>query len=104
MYNLFNDTLFDLISQANTRVSNVDIWEADNKYFLDIEVAGNADEDIDIKEENGLLTVKSKYFSRSFDVSKNIDLDKIEAKLKDGLLSISLEKKSEEKARCIKLS
>ena len=104
MYSLFNNTMFDLMSQLDSRVSNVDIWESDNKYFLDIEVPGNGNEDINIKEENGLLSVKSKYFTRCFDVSNKIDLDKIEAKLNDGLLSITLEKKGEEQGRTISLS
>ena len=105
MYSLLNTAMFDFFNQIdNSRVSNVDILEQDDKYLLEVEVPGNKNEDIKINEENGLLSIKSKYFTRNFDISKNIDVEKIEAKLNDGLLSISLGKKAQEQKRNIAIN
>jgi molecular chaperone IbpA len=83
-----------------------------NKYNIEVALAGYNKKDIDVSVENGQLTIKSKksekdetkdedgntiykgiakrYFERSFTLSDDVEIKG--AELKDGLLTVSLEK------------
>ena len=83
-----------------------------NKYDIEVALAGYNKKDIDVSYEDGQLTIKSKksdkeeskdedgntiykgiakrYFERSFTISDDIEVKG--AELKDGLLTVSLEK------------
>lgn len=99
-----------------------DFEEDDEKYTIEIEVAGVKKEEIDISLKNDLLTVnwsrkkeskkllgKSKYerisgsFSRSFNVEGS-DPNKIEAELKNGVLKVVLYKNDNFKPVSIKIN
>ena len=95
-----------------------DIYEKDNKYFIDMDLPGFKKEDIDISLKNGYLTIKAekkenkdekdtdKTFirrersyaktERSFNLG-NVDEDNIDASFNDGVLSIIIPKIEEEK-------
>jgi HSP20 family protein len=93
----------------------VDIVETDTGYKVTAELPGVAGSDIDVKFSDGTLTItgekheekeekKADYFlserhygsfNRSFRVADGIDADKIEAKCKDGILTVMLPKTAE---------
>jgi HSP20 family protein len=96
-------------------VPAVDIVETDTGYKVTAELPGVAAADVDVKFSNGTLTItgekheekeekKADYFlserhygafKRSFRVAEGIDADKIEAKFKDGILTVLLPKTAE---------
>jgi molecular chaperone IbpA len=83
-----------------------------NKYDIEVALAGYNKKDIDVSYEDGQLTIKSKrsdkeeskdedgntiykgiakrYFERSFTIADDVEIKG--AELKDGLLTVSLEK------------
>jgi HSP20 family protein len=95
----------------------VNIHETKDAFHLELNVPGRNKEDFKVNVENGLLTIsfekkeetKSedyktirrefsyKSFSRSFNVDKNVDAAKIQAKYENGLLKILVPKKEESK-------
>ena len=82
----------------------------DNKFNIEIALAGFNKKDINITSENGMLTIESKqdekskdkdgevihkgiskrYFKRSFTIADDVEVKG--AELKDGLLKVSMEK------------
>lgn len=91
-----------------------DIYEKDDNYHIDIDIPGFDKEDIDIKVNDGCLTVKARKssekneedknyirrertygeYQRSFTLG-NVDPDNIEAKFENGMLMITVPKKEE---------
>ena len=102
---------------------SVDIYEDDDGVSLRFELAGVEAKDVDIRFENGVLTMrgerklekeekKENYhriemqygsFSRSFSLPGTIDADKIRAESKHGVLTVTLPKKAEAKPRPIQV-
>ncbi|MCK9454077.1 Hsp20/alpha crystallin family protein [Sulfurimonas sp.] len=94
---------------------------SDDTFSIEVDLPGVKKEDIDIKVEDGYLTISAqrKYknevkeddyylcessfgmFSRSFAVSENINKDNIDAKYENGRLYITLEKAESKKAKKI---
>ena len=99
----------------------VDIREEDNAYVLDAEVPGLAADDIKLNIEKNVLTihgerkseeeetskryrrVERRYgsFSRSFALPETVDAEAIEAKLADGVLTLTLPKRERPTPRSI---
>lgn len=112
----FNDTPF-----WNNNVPTVDIREEEDKYLLEAEMPGISEKDINVKIENDLLTIstekdekneekkkgyvlkerRSSSFSRSFVLPKGIDREKIEATMKNGVLTLDIPKAPEAKPKNI---
>lgn len=102
----------------------VDIFETDTDIILTIELPGLKEEDIDIQVNEGILTIKgikkipykkdknSFYrlerpygkFSKSFNLPNTVDINKINANLKDGILTIIIRKKTEAKPITIQVN
>ncbi len=102
----------------------VDIYETQNALLVKAELPEVKREDIDIRLENGVLTIRgqrklneelknyqcyrmeSQYgtFSRSFSLPRTVNAEKIEANYKDGVLSITIPKREETKARQIQIT
>ncbi len=102
----------------------VDIYETQNALLVKAELPEVKREDIDIRLENGVLTIRgqrklneelknyqcyrmeSQYgtFSRSFSLPRTVNAEKIEANYKDGVLSITIPKHEETKARQIQIT
>ena len=90
-------------SQTLTLTPPVDIYETEHEFVIQADVPGVAAGEVDLRFENGELSIlgrKSKsardnsansYF-RSFRVSEKIAADKIEADLKNGVLTLKLPK------------
>ncbi len=113
-----DDFFDDFLPMRRENNMKCDIYEKDNKYFIDMDIPGFNKEDIDISLKNGYLTIKAekkddvneenddKTFirkersyaktERSFNLG-NVDEDNIDASFKDGVLSIVIPKTEEEK-------
>ncbi len=92
------------------------VVENENGFELELASPGLAKEDFKISVENNVLTISSEKevsneqkernytrkefmvssFSRSFTLPKTVDVDKIKAQYKDGILKVELPKKAEE--------
>ncbi len=100
----------------------IDIYETEESFFLTAQMPGVAKDDVKIKLENGYLvimgrikfndSIKRKYvvketeignFYRRFKISDNIDIDKIDARLENGLLEVTLPKHERVKPKKIEI-
>jgi HSP20 family protein len=106
---------------------SVDIEEDAEKYLIKADLPGVSRDDIDIKLENGMLSIRGEKrtetesdkggkhhrrerfygsFSRSFTLPDSIDADKVDAAYKDGVLTLAIPKveKARPKSIDIKIS
>ena len=108
---------------ARVYVPVTDIFETNAALMLVLEMPGVDRENINVKLESGVLTIEgaidfAKYegmypvyteynvgnYARSFELSSNIDQDRISAELKDGVVMLTLPKVEKAKPRKIKVS
>jgi HSP20 family protein len=121
---LFNPNFLSVIRAEDLGATGqgvaVDICEDDNNLYLIADLPGFKSENIQIRYENRALTITGektqgevpgvKYhrtesfsgrFQRSFSLPMDIDIEKIEAELKNGVLTITLPKQESNKPRQI---
>jgi HSP20 family protein len=99
----------------------VDIYEDDDEVVLKAELPGMKKEDIDVRVENNILTLHGQRkrekedkengyfrseraygtFSRSFTLQTTVDVKKISASYKDGILTVQLPRLEETKPKQI---
>ena len=109
----FLDDFFDDLEPTYRNMTmKCDIYEKDNKYFLEMDIPGYKKEDIDIDCENGYLTVTAEheekddeedksYIRKERVYGKNVrkfyigEVDDITAEFKDGILKVVVPKKEE---------
>jgi len=127
-FRLFEDFYRDWMLQATQRQAEwkppVDILEKDGNLILCTELPGVNEEDINLKLEGTVLTIKgekkqipdsvgySPYriescygpFNRSFTLPDSVDPGKVTAQYKNGILTITLPPKPEVKPRSIKVN
>lgn len=102
----------------------VDIFEDQDVLVIEADMPGVKREDLDLTIENNVITlsgerkmeerkerenyhrVERSYgsFTRSFTLPRTVDTEKIKAEFKDGVLTVSLPKREETKARKIDVS
>ena len=112
IYDLFHNQDWNHIS---TNIPATNIVEADDHFDVQLAVPGKKKSDFTIEFEESILTISSetetKYtekegtftrkefgcnsFKRSFSVPETVSADKISASYKDGILTVSLPKKTE---------
>ena len=107
---------YDMVNVSNYPPYNI-VKTGDNKYDIELALAGFNKKDINVSVENGMLTIESKvksvvndsvgadakkdeemihkgiskrYFKRSFTIADDVEIKG--AELKDGLLKVSMEK------------
>ena len=121
------DRMFDSMFRSN--VSNVttkpavDIRESENGYVLEAELPGFAETEIDVKLNDTLLTIsagteekseeskegyllrerRSRSFTRSFVLPREVDRESIEAAFSNGVLTLELHKTPEAQPRQIEV-
>ena len=101
----------------------VDIFDKGNEVVIHAEVPGMKKEDIDVRVENNVLTIRGKKerkdevredgyfrtervygsFSRSFSLPTTVEVSKIAAEYRDGVLTLRLPKAEEAKPRQIEV-
>ncbi|NWF83889.1 MAG: Hsp20/alpha crystallin family protein [Bryobacteraceae bacterium] len=124
---LFEDTLnrfFDQPASARPWSPSVDIAENENELTLTADLPGVKMDDLDIKIEEGVLTLsgarkfeneekKGNYhrieraygsFHRAFSLPDTIDADKVQARFDNGVLRVTLPKKEVARPRSIKVT
>ncbi len=114
--------------QLNTDMSfadwspSVDIEEEDDKYLIKADLPGVEKENIDVKLENGVLSIRGEKttesetgkgtkrhrterfhgtFARSFTLPDAVKADQVKASYKDGVLSLVIPKQDEVKPKSI---
>ncbi len=123
---LFEDAFTRLLTEpASNRPwsPSVDIYETDNELVLKADLPDIDQKDIDVRVENQTLTIAGERkferedsakgfhriernygkFVRSFAVPNSFDTDKISAGYKNGVLTVSLQKKEAAKPRQVKV-
>lgn len=106
---------FGLFNESNAGKAN--IIDNENEYVIQLSVPGFKKDDINVELNDEVLTISSKVekeneeneknyyrkefikssFERSFVVPDNVKIDKIDAKMEDGVLNVLVPKKKEEK-------
>ena len=101
----------------------VDVYEDQEALTVTAELPGVDPKDVDVRVENGLLTLKGERklekeekkdnylriersygaFMRSFTLPNSVDVDKVKADFKHGVLRLSLPKREESKPKAIKV-
>ena len=115
----FNDTSFGTM----IHYPKVDVKDEKKRFVVEAELPGLTEKDIDVKVENNLLTISSKKseekeekkdgyilkerkssaFCRSFTLPDHVDREKIEARYKNGLLTLVIPKTKEATPRDIEI-
>lgn len=118
----FNDAL-NIKGDNEIFTPNVDISEDNDGYHIEVALPGMKKDDIKMDLKDNTLTIsgerkfeneqknkryhlmESGYgkFSRSFDLSDEVDKDSIDAKFKDGILYVDLKKSEEKISKQIKI-
>lgn len=93
--NIFETETAHLVELAvpGVKKENISIDLKENKLTVSLAQESNSEEKTHLKERREFNYSK---FSRAFNLPKNIDLDKIEAKNEHGILTITIPKKEEE--------
>ena len=131
---LFNKNLIDNLFEdfdtnfwdATSYSPNTDVVEHKDNYEIRVDVPGFEEKDLNIELKNGYLKISGKIektneekdegkkyiikercyskFERTFKLPENTNAEKVDAKLKNGVLNIKVEKKEEEKPKSIKIN
>ncbi len=107
---------------ARMFVPAADVFEGENDLTVILEMPGVEKNNVDVRVEDGVLNVEGRldltkyqglqplyteynigHYSRSFRLSSKIDQAKIEAEMKDGVLSLKLPKAEKAKPRTIQV-
>jgi len=123
---LFQDTVNRLLSEpaaARPWAPSVDIFETDNELVLKADIPGIDQKDIDIRIENGTLSIKGERkfekeennkgfhrmersygsFVRYFTLPETVDTEHVKAEYQSGVLTLTLPKKEIAKPKAIKV-
>lgn len=108
-------------SRRREWIPALDVHETEAEYAVTVELPGARAEDVTVEFQDGVLTIRgekksereekkehSRYverrygsFSRSFTLPSNADPDQIHASFRDGVLTVSIAKREQEKPRTI---
>lgn len=103
---------------------SVDIYEGENQIVLEAELPGMKREDFELSIENNIVTLKGERrfekkdegdnyhrveraygtFTRSFNLPRTVSTEEIKAEFKNGVLTVTVPKKEEAKARRIEIA
>jgi len=112
IYSAINKDYNDFTADNINWIPKVDIEESELSFYITVEIPGISKKDINVSLHDNRLTISGERkinsesnndnfhykeigngkFKRSFNLPESIDKNKIQAKFKDGLLSIELSK------------
>lgn len=120
---LFQDSLSRMFAEPNARPWSpaVDVYETENELVLKADVPDVDPKNVEVQFENGTLTLKGtrKFdeekngkgyhriersygsFVRAFSLPETVDPEKVKAEFKNGVLTVTLQKKEVAKPRAI---
>jgi HSP20 family protein len=118
------DALRNEVNRALGWVPPVDVRESEAAYAFEIEVPGLAKEDVQVEAEGNTVTIRGERkqdeasergtcrrverrygrFERTFEIGDGFDAEKIDARLENGVLRVTLPKREESKPKHIKVS
>lgn len=112
----FGSLLDDFLgAEAGMNQPAVDLYEDEHGYYARFELPGVNKESIDLELENSVLSIRSQEeskedanvtrtrFERSISVPDGVDLDKVSAAMKDGILTVTMAKAEARKPRQIRV-
>ncbi len=121
-FDTFFDNVFGNWGIRNSKIPSVDVSEDKDAFYVEAELPGYKEEDVNVHVEKHVLHISSektssekekKYlvkersyikFDRSFSLPEGIDEDKIEAEFAEGVLKITLPKLPVEQPKKINIS
>jgi HSP20 family protein len=119
------DSVFDheYFPAVAARCPAIDVREKNGAYLIEVELPGVSEKDLKLELKDGVLNLatekkdekkeeaedgkwirrerRESYYSRNFELPEDADGEKIEARFKDGLLTIELPKKPETSPRIV---
>jgi len=118
---LLDDSPLSTFSEAEQWTPRVDIRETDDALLVQAELPGIDKKDVHLEVKNGVLTLSGERryekdvkeenvhrvervygsFSRSFSLPSNVDADKVDANMKNGVLEVRLPKRESAKPKAI---
>jgi HSP20 family protein len=120
---LFQDSLSRMFAEPNARPWSpaVDVYETENELVLKADLPDVDPKNVEVQFENGTLTLKGNRkfeeekngkgyhriersygsFVRAFSLPETVDAEKVKAEYKNGVLSVTLQKKEVAKPRPI---
>lgn len=118
---LLDDTNFSRSEESGQWAPRVDVRETDDALLVQAELPGISKKDVHLEVKDGVLTltgerryekdvkeenvhrVERAYgrFSRSFSLPSNVDPNKVDASMKDGVLEVRLPKSESAKPKAI---
>ncbi|MBN1241553.1 MAG: Hsp20/alpha crystallin family protein [Spirochaetales bacterium] len=111
------------LARGASRVPAVDIREEKERYVLEAELPGLTEKDVELKVEDGILTLQSKVeekreerkegwllrersrasFSRAFSLPRDVDAESIKATFRNGLLEVEVPKSAAAREKKIEI-
>ncbi|MFP4484830.1 MAG: Hsp20/alpha crystallin family protein [Spirochaetota bacterium] len=127
--NRLMDAVFGDTRQVTARTPAADVWEEDARYVMEVDLPGHNQDSIDVRVEENLLTIASKRreeenghkedaagersyvlrerrtndFIRSFSLPKDVDTNAIEARVHNGVLTLTIGKAEQARPRSIEV-
>ncbi len=116
-----DQTGIETTSASRSVMPLVDIYESDDEILLHAEMPGVKKDDVTINIDNGNLTLSgvssvhsdgsadweefnNVEYTRAFSVPQTIDVEKVKAELKDGILALHLPKSEAAKPKTIEIT
>lgn len=115
----FESDFFGLRKPCNCGMLRTSVVDNEDDYIIKAEVPGLADDQIDVSYDEGVLTISANWgekkegegfkevrtgeYRKSFSVN-GVDVEKINAKLADGILTLTVPKSESTKARKITIN
>ncbi|MGJ8455779.1 Hsp20/alpha crystallin family protein [Pseudothermotoga sp. U03pept] len=120
---IFED-FFTPVTRKSTVYSylpDIDVYETNDSVVIEVEVPGMDKKDFEVKVEDGLLRISGEKklerekenrnykvvercygkFERTLSLPEYVEADKVKAKYEDGVLTITLPKKEDKKAKVV---
>jgi len=116
---LFNGEAFARATRQVLAAVPLSMWEDENNYYVEVDAPGLSENDIDVALQHGVLTISGERkreradasfdnrtygkFSQQITLPRAAQTDKVEAKLSQGVLSLTFQKSDDAKPRKINL-